>query len=310
MRNRPGLLWAIVLGVGLAVCAALPLYSTNISFMFYLLFWTTVACGFNLIYGFTGYLPFGYVAFYGIGSYVAAIVALKANVPLPLAVVVAGLAAVPTALLFFPTLRLRGVYFAVVNFAIALALRSLIGNLPDSWAGGSTGLHLTRFYNPQLTYYLMLTLTAVVLVLVWHVSRSRLGTALRAVKQDPLAAEVVGIDSTRARLFAWVLAAVIPAMAGALDAFFTAVIDPTTAFHPQFTAKSVLFPMFGGLGTVIGPVVGTLIMYVVDDWIWSHFPFFDVFLLGLVLVLLILFLPRGVVGELLRRYPKLRSYVR
>lgn len=299
------------LTAGLAVCllALVPLLQYKQAFWFYLMFWVTMATAFNIIYGLTGYLPFGYVAFYGIGAYTAAVLATRAALPMPLAVLCAGGAGVALSLVFFPTLRLKGIYFAIVNFACALALKVLVSNLPKGLAGGSLGVSLARVYAPQAAYYLLLVVTICCVLTAWLLGRSRLGIALSAIRDDPEAAEVVGIATTRCKLAAWTLAALFPSLAGGIDAWYTAVIDPETSFNLLITARTILFATFGGLGTVAGPVLGAVALYTLDDWIWGLFPLMNIFLLGLALLLLVLFLPQGLVGELTRRVPSLRRAI-
>ncbi|WP_126428790.1 branched-chain amino acid ABC transporter permease [Brevibacillus marinus] len=299
-------LLAAVVGLLLFV----PVYDYKVSFIFYLLFWITMASSFNIIYGLTGYLPFGFVAFYGIGGYTTAFLVTKLHLSPLFAVLCAELMGALLALLFFPTLRLKGIYFAIVNFSCALALKTIISNLPEEIGGGSAGFSLTSVYNPAASFYSMLVLAILAVAAAFLVTRSTLGIALRSIKQDPFAAEVLGVHTTRMKLYAWLICAVFPAMAGAIDTWYTAIIDPETGFSIMITAKAVLYGMFGGFGTVAGPVLGTVVLYHIDDLVWAHFPTFDVFLLGLVLLLLVLFMPAGIVGAIHRRYPKSRSLLR
>ncbi|BCY20604.1 hypothetical protein OkiPb01551_28980 [Bordetella pertussis] len=212
------------------------------------------------------------------------------------------------ALLFAPTLRLRGVYFGIVSLALATIMRLLISNLPDGFTGGSMGLILSSANNPTHSYYAMLAVMAATLATVAWLSISRLGKALKAIRDDDAAAACVGIHVPRTRLKAWLLAALFPALAGGIEAWYTNVVDPEYAFHVLITAKSIIYAMAGGFGTIIGPVVGTLALLGIDHLIWQKFPVLNL-LLGLVIVLLMLFLPRGIVGSLLKRYPQLRQYI-
>lgn len=294
---------------GLLLLLIAPMAGTRTAFLFYLMIWITMASAFSIIYGMTGYLPFGYVAFYGIGAYATAMTWLHLKWPVPVAIVLSGLIAVSVAVLFFPTLRLRGIYFAIVNLACALAVRALISNAPTGWTGGSFGLSMARAYQPVVAYYMALGVMVAAVATHRWISRSRLGIALRSIKQDPVAAEVAGIDTTRSKLYAWLIAAFFPALAGGLEAWYSAAIDPRSAFDVLITARSVVYAMFGGLGTVVGPVVGASVLFWLDDLIWRLFPLLNVFLVGFMMVMLILFLPRGVTGELVRRYPHLRRYL-
>jgi branched-chain amino acid transport system permease protein len=295
----------------LGVLVVSPLIYLNIfflqrSFLFGLIFWITMAVGVNIIYGYTGYLPFGYVAFFGVGAYVSAALWSRLGIPIVLAILLGGLGGVLLALIFAPTLRLRGIYFSTVNFACAMTLKVLAPNIPPKVAGGVFGISLSGIYNPLVSYYLALLLMLGAILTVWQLSRSKLGVALKCIRDDPEAAEVMGINVAKCRLQAWLLAALFPSLAGGLNAWYTAVIDPPTAFNLLITVKAIIYAMFGGLGMVFGPIVGATVLYVIDEVIWIRFPFWNLFILGLVLVLLVLFLPKGLLGTLAARYPQWR----
>jgi len=301
---------AATLFIGLcAAFCALPLATGNLSFAFYLMLWIVMASAMNISVGFTGYLPFGYVAFYGAGAYATGVCHKVLGWPMLPSLLVAGSVGMALALLFAPTLRLKGVYFGIVSLALASIVRLLIANLPESLTGGSIGLILAASNNPLFSYYAMLAVLAITLACVGWLSASSLGRALKAIRDDDSAAACIGIDVPRTRLKAWLLAALFPALAGGIEAWYTNVVDPEYAFHVLVTAKSIVYAMAGGFGTILGPVVGATALLGIDHLIWQRFPLLNLLLLGLIIVLLMLFLPRGIVGELLRRYPRLRRYI-
>ncbi len=292
-----------------AYFAAVPALGLSLSFHFYLMLWIVMASGFNVAAGFMGYMPFGYVAFYGVGAFTTAILYKVVGVGAWVAIPTAGLAGMVLALLFAPTLRLSGIYFAIVSLALAGILRIVVSNLPEEVSGGSFGLNLGSRGEPLTSFYLMLGLLVSTLVVVSALARSRLGTALRAVRDDADAAASMGIDVARTRLKGWLIAAVLPALCGGIEAWYTNVVDTETAFNTLTTAKTIIYAVAGGLGTITGPVVGALVMVFVDDVFWRQFPVANLFLLGLATILLVLFLPRGIVGTLLRARPRWRRFV-
>jgi len=306
LRYRVAALLFLFLVAGMA---ALPLATGQISFAFYLMLWIAMATGMNICVGFTGYLPFGYVVFYGVGAYATGICYRIAGLPILPSLLAAGAAGLLIALLMAPTLRLKGVYFGIVSLGLATIVRLGIANLPDHYTGGSMGLILSGANSPVQSFYAMLAVMALALWVVLWLSRSRLGRQLRAIKDDPGAAACVGINVPSVRLKAWLLAALIPALAGGVEAWYTNVVDPEYSFHVLVTAKSIIYGMAGGFGTIIGPVVGTMALYGIDHLIWERFPLLNLLLLGLIIIALMLFLPRGVVGSLLRRKPQLRRYI-
>ena len=312
-RNRVALIRRMLwygLIVALAVWFGLvPLSDGNLSFFFYLMLWVTMASAFNIISGFTGYMPFGYVAFYGVGAFATAILTKKVGWPVYLALPMAGVAGVVLSLLFAKTLKLSGIYFAIVSLALAIICRLVITNLPEDITGGSFGINLGADAEPVQSFYAMLLVMLAALLTVGWLAQSRLGKALKAIRDDSEAADAMGVNVPRARLYAWMLAALFPSLCGGIEAWYTNVVDTETAFDVLVTAKTIIYAMAGGLGTVMGPVVGAVIMVWVDELIWQRFPVLNLFVLGLAIVLLIQFMPRGIVGTLMQRFPRLRQYI-
>ena len=303
------MLAALIGGVLLVYFALVPLLGGNLAFHFYLMLWITMASAFNVAAGFAGYLPFGYVAFYGVGAFTTAILVKKAAVPIFLALPLAGVAGLVLALLFAPTLRLSGIYFGIVNLALAGVCRLAITNMPDWLTGGSFGLQLGSRAEPVHSFYVMMAVMVAALATILWLARSRLGKALRATRDDPDAADMMGVNVPRVRLYGWLISAVFPAICGGIEAWYTNVVDTETAFNTLITAKTVIYAVAGGLGTVTGPVVGAVAMVWLDELIWRRFPLLNLLILGVATVALVLFLPRGIVGTLLRRKPQWRRYV-
>jgi branched-chain amino acid transport system permease protein len=274
-----------------------------------MLFWITLASSFNIIYGFVGYLPFGYVMFYGIGTYTTAILWSRLQVPIPFGILCSGAAGALASLIFAPTLRLKGIYFAIVNFSCAMVLRIVVANLPVQWTGASFGITLSGAYEPLTSYYYMLGLVILTVLISFRLSRSRLGIALRCIRDDEAAAEAMGIHVSLCRLKAWILASIFPSLAGGIEAWHTAIVDPDTSFNLMITTKAIVYSMLGGLGTVTGPVLGTVFMYSLDDYIWGMFPVLNLFVLGLMVIFLVLFMPRGILGSVIHKWPRLRRVI-
>lgn len=300
---------ALLGGAVIVYFAVVPFVGANLAFHFYLMLWITMASGFNVAAGFSGYMPFGYVAFYGIGAFTTAILVKKLGFPVLVALPFSGIAGVALGLLFAPTLRLSGIYFAIVSLALAGICRLVISNMPEEITGGSFGLQLGSRAEPVLSFYVMMGVMLLALGSILSLSRSRLGKALRAVRDDAQAADMMGVNVVRIRLYGWLVAAFFPALCGGVEAWYTNVVDTETAFNTLITAKTVIYAVAGGLGTVTGPIVGAIGMVWLDELIWRRFPLVNLLLLGVATVLLVLFLPRGMVGTLLRRRPEWRRYI-
>jgi branched-chain amino acid transport system permease protein len=301
---------ATALGLALVVYLGLvPLLNLNLSFHFYLMLWITMASAFNVAAGLGGYMPFGYVAFYGMGAFTTAILVKVAGWPVLAAIPAGGAAGVLLALAFAPTLRLSGIYFAMVSLALAGVCRLVIANMPDEITGGSFGLHLGSRAEPLAGYFVMMATMSVALVSILALSRSRLGKAMRAVRDDADAAAMMGVNVPRVRLKGWLVSALFPALCGSIEAWFTNIVDTDTAFNTAVTAKTIIYALAGGLGTVTGPVVGAVVMSWIDELVWRRFPVINLLLLGIATVLLVQFLPRGVVGAILRARPRWRRII-
>ncbi|HSG76772.1 MAG TPA: branched-chain amino acid ABC transporter permease [Burkholderiales bacterium] len=300
---------AVIGGIVSVYFLFVPVLDLNIAFHFYLMLWITMASAFNVAAGFSGYMPFGFVAFYGVGAFTTAILVKSLGFPVLLALPFSGLAGVILGLLFAPTLRLSGIYFAIVSLALAGICRLVISNMPERITGGSFGLQLGSRAEPVHSFYVMMAVMLLALGVILWLSRSRLGKALRAVRDDAEAADMMGVNVTRVRLYGWLIAAFFPAVCGGVEAWYTNVVDTETAFNTLTTAKTVIYAVAGGLGTVTGPIVGSVVMVWLDELIWRQFPLLNLLILGVATVLLVLFLPRGIVGTLLRRRPEWRRYI-
>ena len=262
------------------------------------MFWTSLALGLNIIFGFTGYVPFGYFGFYGVGSYAAAMGFIHLDVPMLAVIPLSLLAGLGLAVLFLPMLRLDGIYFAIANFAGAFAIGIAIKLTPRELTGGASGLELAQAYDPITTYYAMFAVTIAVVVVSLWLRHSRTGLLLRAIREDPIAAESCGVNRFRLRSVAWLLSAGFAGIIGGLDAWNTAVVDPNSAFDVMISIKPFLYGIFGGVGTVLGPILGSGSLYLIDTSIWRVLPTGSYLLTGLVLMLVVLLFPRGLIREL------------
>lgn len=300
---------AVIGGLVSVYFVVVPVLDLNIAFHFYLMLWITMASAFNVAAGFSGYMPFGFVAFYGVGAFTTAILVKSLGFPVLLALPFSGAAGVVLGLMFAPTLRLSGIYFAIVSLALAGMCRLVISNMPEEITGGSFGLQLGSRAEPVHSFYVMMAVMLLALGTILWLSRSRLGKALRAVRDDAEAADMMGVNVTRVRLYGWLIAAFFPAVCGGVEAWYTNVVDTETAFNTLTTAKTVIYAVAGGLGTVTGPIVGAVVMVWLDELIWRQFPLLNLLILGVATVLLVLFLPRGIVGTVLRWRPEWRRYI-
>jgi branched-chain amino acid transport system permease protein len=311
-RRPAGRRWLSDVTSVLLPCAVfLVLLSTysNELLLVNMLTYAILAQGINIIYGFTGYLPFGYVGFFGAGAYGTALAVGHLGAGAWPAVALGGCAGVLLALLLSPLLRLTGAYFAIASLAAAQAVYYVISNpsLTDI-TKGPYGINLASIYNPTQSYWALVLILGIALAAVVYLRRSRFGLALRAIRSDRLSAGVAGVHVVRDRALAWVASGLLAGLAGGAFAWAISVFYPETVFDLSISIFAIVFALFGGMGTTWGPLFGTVFLYGLYNYIGVSQPQYFQLIYGLLIVTLVLFAPSGV-GSLiasLRRKPARR----
>jgi branched-chain amino acid transport system permease protein len=279
-----------------------PSVYQNKLLLFNFVIFLTLAQGVNVIYGFTGYLPFGYVGFFGAGAYGFAVVVMHLHMPALPAVLVGGLVAVVLGLLLTPLLRLSGAYFSIANLAAALAVLHLVANPAlETLTRGPYGVSLSGIFNPNMAYAAALGVLALTLVFVVFLRNSGFGLALQAVREDPVSAAMAGVNVVRLRTLAWLASALIAGLAGGTYAWFVSVFYPENVFSMDFSIFALVFALFGGVATILGPVIGVIILYGVYNLIGFTTPQFFQLIYGALIMGLVLFLPAGLTSLFTRR---------
>jgi branched-chain amino acid transport system permease protein len=267
-----------------------------------LAFAVILASAWNLLGGFAGQVSLGYSAFLGIGAYTTVLLSLKDVNPfftLPLAAL---LAAIFSIVIGLPAFRLRGPYFTIATIGVAEAVRVCATSF--SFTGGSSGLRMPpASFDFSLNYYSMIILAIATVAISILVKRSAFGNGLAAIKQDIDAAEGVGINSTRFKLIAHAISAALVGVAGGLYAINFQYIAPGAVFDFRLSLSIVLMPIIGGVGTIAGPVLGAIIFSTLQLKLLSIPALRDSFLFiyGGLLIVVMLFEPRGLVG-IVRRF--------
>lgn len=275
-----------------------------------------LASSLNILLGYTGYVSFGHIVFYGFGGYVGFYFMSQQGWSLWPAVLVGGVAAGVLALLLgLAILRLRGAYFALATIGINEAMRAFVSNF--ELFGGPTGLSLNfAVYGDYggaanalwLTFTAVFALTLLAVVVSYLVKFSRFGLGLMAIREDEDAAMVIGVRTPRAKTLAYVISAIIPGMVGVLFFFKNGQLEPGDAFKLHTSIEMIVMVMLGGQGTVLGPLIGaatynTLRVYLLTSPLFQNL---QLAIAGLLLLLIVLFVPTGVVGWLRSRLPALR----
>jgi branched-chain amino acid transport system permease protein len=320
--SRPALVVAGV-AVLVVVVAVFPLVITNATatnFAVITLIFVAVTSAWNLFSGYSGYLSLGHAIFYGTGAYFLCVAAKDWHLSgssvfwlIPLGGVAAAVIAVPLGLV---ALRVRRHTFVVITIAFFFIAQLSASNL--SVTGGSSGILVpapnswdpATYNNPF--YYLALLMAAATVALSWWVRRSRFGLQLRAIRDDEDRAAGLGVRAMPVKLTALVLSAFITGMAGALWVFFIGEAFPQFVFDPLFDLAVVLMAFFGGLGTLAGPVLGALVLEPAQQYLTLQVSngYESEILFGALFLVVILFLPRGVVPTAAEYVTKVRARLR
>lgn len=298
-------MWRLIAAVTIvALLGAVPWIGDDLIIHFGIstLLVATLAQSWNILGGFTGYVSFGNSVFYGLGTYGTAIAMAQFNQPFWLGLVAGAILAIVCALVLgIPILRLRGPYFAIATLGLSAAMGAVFANLPI--AGANIGLILPLTRADAMFYELALGLLVVCTGVVAWMSRSRFGMALIAIREDEDAADAMGIHATLYKVSALVLSAVFTAVAGGIHAYWITFIDPASAFDLTLNVQMVIMAVFGGPGTVLGPVIGAFILSVIYEYLSSSISTAAALLFGIVIVVAVVFMPKGMMdlGRGIRR---------
>ena len=298
--------WAILaaLAIGLLLLALYPMVATGygIQFMLQLFMWVALAQSWNLISGLTGYVSFGHVAFFGTGAYAGAILVTTHGWHWGPASLAGGVAAVILALIIgYPCLRLKGPYFAIAMLGLNEVMRVLVSYF-EGLTGGGSGLSLPALHASVQIYYGMGLAAVAVTAGAYLIITSRFGLRLMTIREDEIAAEVMGINTARYKLYAFLLSAFIPGVVGGLYARDQGYIEPISVFPLLTTVTMIVMALFGGKGTIWGPVLGAVTLFVFQELVWARFLYLHQILFGAIIVFVVLLMPNGILGVLQERY--------
>ena len=285
----------LALLLAFAALAPLRLDSYGFEIGFRLFVYVVLAEAWNLLAGYGGIVSLGSASFVGVGGYVLVGTLNRPGAPFVLAWLLAGLAGACLALLVSPAVfRLRGIYFTVGTLALSEALRLFMVNV--SWFGGATGVFLQNNAPPtHVLYFYALGLFALTTLVVSFYTDSRLSILLRSVRDDQDAASQLGVRAFRVKLAAFMLASFLMACAGALQAYNLGAVEPYGMFGLQWSIDVLAIVVIGGLGQRLGPIVGTIFIVALGEWL-ANFPELHIAITGLILILVVRFAPKGLVG--------------
>jgi len=290
----------IILALGLVLIGAtLPWWGGGywIRVATFVSMYIVLASAWNMLGGYMGYPSFGHVAFFGIGAYTAGVCMSVYHLSFAIALAGSILLSAILAAVILPVLRLRGHYFAIATLAVAEAARELVANM--TLTGGGTGLGFPirpgGVASTNNFFYFAMLGTAVLTILIsYWMRRSRVGFALLAIKGSEDTAQSLGINVNRYKRIPLILSASCAGLAGAVYGYWITFIDPSSSFQVSISVVMIVMVLLGGAGTLWGPVIGAILFQFLSEFIWSQFLEIHEAVLGLVMILFILFMPRGI----------------
>ncbi len=295
-------IWPIALIIILAVLAAVPAFSSTYIIVLFIsiIAYIILTVSWVLFSGPTGYISLAPAAFFGIGMYTAAVLGKQ----MPFSAVIAVAAAVTflfALLVGSVTLRLRGIYFTIFTFGLVLLIQQLLTWWELTFTH-TRGRFVVVIDNGTI-YYHILAVFVILMIFAFLIRRSRYGLALQSIGQDEDAAVHSGVNATRLKVITFALSSLFMGAAGAAMATRLTYIDPGSAFNINYSFFPVLMAIFGGMANLIGPVVGAAIFAYLEETLLTQFPYWYMLIFGVIMVVVITFLPNGLIG-LLQRWRK------
>ena len=193
----------------------------------------------------------------------------------------------------YPILKLSGVYFGISMLAFAETVSLLVAHYKNLTGGGG-GLYLVPMISLNDAYYLMAGLAVVTVFLTYLLRQTKFGWQLVAIRANEVAAASLAVNTTLRKIQALILSAFFPGMAGGIYVMNVCFIDPKTAFDIGITRRTIMMTMFGGIGTILGPVIGPITFTAISEFLWAKFPYYHKVVLGLFIMIIVLLLPRGI----------------
>lgn len=294
----------VLILIALAILIAVPWFGSDVLVQFGInaLLLAVLAQGWNIIGGYTGYASFGNSAFYGLGSYGVGIAMVQWDLPFGVGLAFGVVLSVVFAVLLgIPVLRLKGHYFAIATLALAQVMAAIVSNV--KLAGQNIGLVLPPLNNDMLFYESALGLLVAVTLTIWWLSRSKFGFGLIAIRENEEGAKVMGVNTTLYKVMAFALSGVFSALAGGIHAYWVTFIDPESAFDISLNVKMIIMAVFGGPGTVLGPIVGALSLSAISEVLSSEVTSIAGLFFGVVVVAAVVLMPRGL-ADIIRQFRK------
>ncbi len=283
--------------------ASLPFWASRYWLLVVLLFFLNIGLSqmWNLLAGYSGLISLGQQAFMGLGGYALAVFSMYYGLPIWLSILMGGIISCFFALLISaPIFRMRGVYFAIGTWTVAETLRILFSNW--KYVGYGMGLFVKPAYKLSFTsiFYAGLFVGVGSVALVYFILRSKLGLGLMAMRDDETSSETMGVDIFRTKLTCFILAGGVTGVVSGVLYLNTIFMQPFSAFGIDWTVRLVFITIIGGIGTIEGPIIGSIVYVLLQQWL-SEYPSIGLLILGVIAISVILVAPRGIMGTVQER---------
>jgi branched-chain amino acid transport system permease protein len=279
----------LLAGLPLADIAARNYVLQVLSFLFLNI---VLAQSYDIVGGQMGYINLGHITFFGVGCYAFGIVFNTGVAFLPSMLAAVAAAVAFAALISPPFFRLRGAYFSLATFGLVKLMEHVTNNL--AWlTGGANGLKIQGGERTVPMYYWSLALAVVVVLSAWLVGRSRLGLAMKTIREDEEVARDFGVPAFRIKAQALMISSAFPGAMGGLYTWYFNYVIPDDVYGLKIALTPIAMAMLGGSGLVVGPIIGAAFLYAAEEVIWTNVAHLHGAMLGLVIVLVGLFMPGG-----------------
>ncbi len=297
----------------MAFLISIPFFASDywMTLLVLILIYTVYASGWNLFSGLTGYTNFGLAWFIGISGYLSSILIADYQWFWLLAWPMGGLlVSILSMGVGYILLRIKGVYFAISMVALTEGTRELFGTgYLEPITHGGKGIPFVAGIRLPTLYWSILFLAFATVFICYKITSSRFGLRLVAIREDEQAAETLGIHTTKEKIIAFALSAFLVGLGGAIHCTYQNYIDPNYAFNIQLTLTPIVMTLFGGIGTVFGPVLGATLFTFIHEILWAELTLLYMAIFGAILMILILFFPQGLLGWMKEKgiLPKIRK---
>jgi branched-chain amino acid transport system permease protein len=295
--TKTALIEILAAAIAVAFMALVPLFvgAYWLGVLLQLLSWIALTQSWVAFSGLSGYVSLAHAVFYGLGAYIMAM--LWQDMPIWQILLLAGAASVVLAIVIgYPALRVRGPYFVILTLGLSEFVKYVV--VAVEAAIGSSGRLILGAPDPEVLYYLLLVLAVVASALTFWLSRSRWGVGLRAIREDETAAATLGVPVAVLKTGAFALSAFIPGIVGAIWVMRTTYFEPLELFNPAVSFSIVTIAIVGGSDQAPGPILGAAFIVILSELLWARAPQLYLILLGLLLISFVLFLPRGIYGQI------------